>query len=170
LNIQRLLQDRERQGRRIDDRGGRTNMFKEDEGIPRWRLVTDCLYIHQIFKPGVATSTEGGSFHTFVLNVFEYATGKEGETFAKVDYWIKRLVKATRDEEALRLRGRALEDELDKMALSPDRSEERMKRFVAIMKQKRAILAEREKLWAITWPHYKMKVWASEATGRPLPK
>jgi hypothetical protein len=157
VSEQRLVQRRERQGRSIDDRGGRTNMFKEDEGIPRWRLVIDLLYIHQIFKPGVATSTEGGPFHRFVLNVFEYATGKEGEVFAKVDYWIKKLVKATRDDETLRLRSNALQDELDKMAFSKDDSEEALKKFVAMIREVRAISAEREKLWAITWPHYRMQ-------------
>jgi len=154
LNRQRLVQRRERQGRTINDRGGRTNMFKEDEGIPRWRLVTDLLYIHQIFKPGAATSTEGGPFHRFVLDVFEYATGKEGEVFAKVEYWIKKLVKPTRDDEALRLRADALRDELDQMAVNDD-SEETLKKFVAKIREIRAITDEREKLWAITWPHHK---------------
>jgi hypothetical protein len=161
LSLQRQVQRREQQGRSISDRGGRTNMFKEDEGIPRWRLVTDLLYIHQTFKPSVATSTEGGPFHRFVLNVFEYATGKEGEVFAKVEYWIKRLVKATRDEEALRLRANAMRDDLEKMASDNDDSEEALKKFVAVIREVRTISAEREKLWAITWPHYKMNnLWA----------
>jgi hypothetical protein len=154
LNRQRLVQSRERQGRSINDRGGRTNMFKEDEGIPRWRLVTDLLYVHQIFKPGAATTTEGGPFHRFVLDVFEYATGKEGEVFAKVEYWIKKLVKPTRDDEALRLRSDALHGELDQMPVG-DHSEEALKKVVAKIREIRAITEEREKLWAITWPHHK---------------
>jgi hypothetical protein len=160
---ERLLNRRAWQGRSISDRGGRTNMFKEDEGIPRWRLVTDLLYIHELFKPGLATTTEGKSFHTFVLNVFEYATGKEGETFAKVDYWIKRLVRATRQEEALRIQARALDDEIDRMILNTRLSKKRMEKILAMTNEVKTINAKRYRLWEITWPHYKIPGLASAA-------
>jgi hypothetical protein len=45
-----------------------------------------------------------------------------------VEYWIKKLVKPTRDDEALRLRADALRDELDQMVVED--SEEAMKKFV----------------------------------------
>src|SRR6478736_592148 len=78
------------------DRGGRTNKFIEDMVIPRWKLVSDCLYVFGIFKPGSATATLGKPFHSFVLEVFEYATGKPAVDYAKVDAWIKQLVRPTR--------------------------------------------------------------------------
>jgi hypothetical protein len=155
ITLNDLLRAREREGRSITDRGGNTNKFKEDIGIPRWRLVTDLLYIYGIFKPGEATATEGKPFHQFVLAVFEYATGKEGETFANVGFWIKRLVRPTRLDEELRLRGRALTDQLDQLVASPTRTE---KDVVKIFREISAIKAQREELWAITWPHVRLNL------------
>lgn len=155
ITLKDLLQAREREGRSIKDRGGNTNKFKEDIGIPRWRLVTDLLCIYGIFKPGEATATEGKPFHQFVLAVFEYATGKEGETFANVGFWIKRIVGRTRLDEELRLRGRTLTDRLEQLVASPTKTE---KEVVKTFRELSAIFAQRKELWAITWPHVRLNL------------
>lgn len=87
--------------------------------------------------------------------MFEYATGKEGETFAKVDFCIKQIVRPTRLDEALHLRGRALTDQLEQLVASPTGTQEDV---VKICGELSEIFAKREELWAITWPHVRLNL------------
>jgi hypothetical protein len=123
-------------------------MFKEDQGVPRWRLVIDCLYIYSTYKPGEATASEGGSFHQFVWDVFEYATGKEGETHAKVDQWVRKLVVPSRRIDELEEQRRALTDEIEAASRSDD-----IEGASALFEKKRNIERELFPLYAKTWPH-----------------
>ncbi|MET4155474.1 hypothetical protein ABIC08_006254 [Bradyrhizobium sp. RT9b] len=59
----------------IKDRGGNTNMLTQWYGVPAERLVIGAYHIYDDFRPGEARKTEDGSFHTFVNQVFVFATG-----------------------------------------------------------------------------------------------
>jgi len=59
----------------IKDRGGNTNMLTQWYGVPAERLVIGAYHIYDDFRPGEARKTEDGSFHTFVNQVFLFATG-----------------------------------------------------------------------------------------------
>lgn len=78
------------------DRGGNTNMYKQMVGSGRFALVRDGLAVFDQFKPGVAKGTEGGEFHAFLMDVFEYATGLDPEEHSKLVPWVKKLPKAYR--------------------------------------------------------------------------
>jgi hypothetical protein len=57
------------------DRGGKTNMFTQRFGTPSQHLVVRSWEIYEDFKRGGASTTESGSFHSFVYYVRVYATG-----------------------------------------------------------------------------------------------
>lgn len=149
--LQDLEGRRQRQRRSLVDRGGNTNVYKELEGPPAWRLVTDLLHIYEQLSPQPAQATECGDFYDFAFEIFEYATG-EPECRA-LEFWIKKLVKPTREQNALRLEIEALSNELEE--LSKADGEANLKRAVEISK---AIIDRQNRelaLAEITWPHFR---------------
>lgn len=93
------------------DKGGNTNLYKEIYGCPRLNLVEGAWRIHEHFKPGVSTGTEGGPFHCFVMEVFEYATGLEQEPHSKLVRWVKHVAKVKRQARELTRCERTATDE-----------------------------------------------------------
>jgi hypothetical protein len=59
----------------ISDIGGNTNMMTQRHGTPTERLVIGAYHIYEDFRPEGARKTENGSFHTFVNQIFLFATG-----------------------------------------------------------------------------------------------
>jgi hypothetical protein len=66
------------------DRGGNTDLFREAFGSARWSLVNQGWHLCESFKPGTSSGTDGGPFHRFLLDVFEYATGADPEDSSKL--------------------------------------------------------------------------------------
>jgi hypothetical protein len=137
----------------VTDLGGNTNIWKEEVGTPRWGLVNDALWIYEIFHPGRASGTVGGKFHEFVLGLFEYATGQEGADYAKVDDWIKRLVKAHREDKRLRSKERDLDAECDEVACRSEPLESDIEKISHNMASVKAIHRKRVGLWRVMYPH-----------------
>ncbi|CUU14668.1 hypothetical protein CDS [Bradyrhizobium sp.] len=50
-------------------------MLTQWYGVPAERFVIGAYHIYDDFRPGEARKTEDGSFHTFVNQVFVFATG-----------------------------------------------------------------------------------------------
>jgi hypothetical protein len=150
-----MVERRKREKREPIDRGGNTNMWKEQQGAPRWGLVNDAIQIFELFKAGEATGTERGNFHEFVNDVFEYATGREGTTHAKVESWVKILVKAHREARKLQsvyarhdAEWNSLTDR-DPMRTSIDTE----KRLLEIVRNEMKLDQRQWELWQAMWPH-----------------
>jgi hypothetical protein len=155
-----LLAGRKKRSLPIKDSGGNTNLWKEEMGIPRWGLVNDALKIYEIFKPGKATATVGGSFHKFVHGVFEYATGKEAAIYAKVDEFLKDLVKVNREDRQLKEMEERLEVELEKLMdgdprLYPSTNSDRV---MQIREELRKISSRRKAYWRQMFPHVRFQI------------
>jgi hypothetical protein len=104
------------------DRGGNTNLFKEEHGSPDSNLVRNGWIVFETFQPGKARGTViNGAFHEFLGHVYGYATGQDPENYSGLDGWIKALAGLLRqrqdclgEEIALAREMRALE------AINPD--------------------------------------------------
>jgi len=143
--------------RDVHDKGGNTNVWKESHGSPSWALVGDCIYVYELFKPGIATGTIGGPFHEFVLAVFEYATGREGNEHAKVEDWIRKLVKPVLLHRRKRAEVAALTAEWDEIVFrNPTLREEHLKRIDTILIKLDQLSREQEELWQKTFPHIRL--------------
>jgi len=74
------------------DRGGNTNLFKEEHGSPDSNLVKTGWIVFETFQPGKARgTTTNGAFHEFLGHVYGYATGKDPENYSGLAVWIKTL-------------------------------------------------------------------------------
>jgi hypothetical protein len=162
---------KERQSRRVGgrsdtDKGGNTNFWKEVFGTPVWNLVSDALMLFEIFKPGQAAGTEGGPFHQFVLAIFEFATGKQGEDHANLYDWIKKLVKPSRldreleteqrqliDEEIAIFDTRVFDNSNDAISAPTDQQNARIREISLRLEE---IHRRRWALWKLTWPHVRL--------------
>jgi hypothetical protein len=140
------------------DKGGNTNLWKEAEGSPWWGLVYDCIHVYDLFRPGKATGTLGGPFHKFVLAVFEYATGREGDDHAKVEDWIRKLVKPTLLERQKEAEVAALDAEWEEIALRDPmlRTKMDLQRSEEISNKIVQLFREREELWQRIFPHVRL--------------
>jgi hypothetical protein len=94
------------------DVGGDTNLLKEIAGSPEWGLVLGGWYVYDLFKPDTATGTDGGPFHLFLMDVFEFATGKDPVESRWVPM-IKKIVVAQRRFKEIVNREKVLTQELD---------------------------------------------------------
>jgi hypothetical protein len=115
----RTMSDTFRQSRGIQeqkdlDKGGRTNLFKEQYGPPAWILVTGAWHTYNSFKPNQAVGSDGSSFHIFINQVHEYATGSSKEN-STLQYWMTTLVKARRQNDHLLQKLSAFESRLDEL-------------------------------------------------------
>jgi len=153
-----LVAWRRRQNLSEVDKGGNTNLWKETIGIPRWGLVSDAIWIYEMFKPGKATGTESGPLHKFILDLFEYATGREGNKHAKVEDWLKKLVPAHREDKRAEKKEAKLDAEIDELILrdSESRTEWDLKRVTELTIAVNEIRQKREEYWQIMWPHVRL--------------
>ena len=94
------------------DRGGNTNLIKEIAGSPEWRFVSAGWLVFDMFRQGEATATEGGPFHSFLMSVFEFATGRDPEQ-SRLMPSIKDIARKRRRFMDISIRERALSEELD---------------------------------------------------------
>jgi hypothetical protein len=94
------------------DKGGNTNLIKAMAGSPEWGLVSAGWLVFDMFRQGEATATEGGPFHSFLMSVFEFATGSDPEQ-SKLMPGIKDIVPKRRRYMEIVIREQALRDELD---------------------------------------------------------
>jgi hypothetical protein len=97
------------------DRGGNTNLVREEFGSARYQLVQEGWHVFDVFRPDEATGTEGGKFHLFLCAIFELATGLDPEEHSKLMPQIKKACALNRDLKALQLRERSLLRELNKL-------------------------------------------------------
>jgi hypothetical protein len=133
------------------DKGGNTNLLKDMVGSAEWGLATGGWHLYDLFRPGKATGTEGGPFHSFLLNVFEFATGKDPED-AKLTPVIKKVVTVNRRCKKIVDRERALRAELDRLEDEEFRSRDPT-RTAEIGAELTQLLRERLELWPSLFPH-----------------
>ena len=107
--------------------------------------------MYDLFRPGEATGTEGGPFHCFLMEVFEFATGKDPED-AKLTPVMKRVVTANRRCKEIVDRERALRIELDNLE-DEDFCSRDPKRTAEIGAELILLLRERLGLWPLLFPH-----------------
>jgi hypothetical protein len=96
------------------DSGGNTNLIKAMAGSPEWGLASAGWLVFDMFKQGEATATEGGPFHSFLMSVFEFATGRDPEQ-SKLMPSIKDIVRKRRRYMEIIIREQALREELDSL-------------------------------------------------------
>jgi hypothetical protein len=134
------------------DKGGSTNPHKHFAGSARWSLVSQGWYIFDLFKPGGATGTEGGPFHLFLQEVFEFATGLDPEQESKLSSLLKTQAKASRrykevSEELIRFEREQKEAwRRDPLAWNEKMGEAHAKRMMQLLR-------ERQELWERLYPH-----------------
>ena len=81
------------------DKGGNTNLFKENFGSPDRNLVIAGWRTFEKFRPKQAKGTEHGAFHEFLKHVFEYATGLDPEEYSSLSSWMKALASLLRQKD-----------------------------------------------------------------------
>jgi hypothetical protein len=106
------------------DRGGNTNLFKEEHGSPDSNLVKSGWMVFETFQPGKATgTTTNGAFNEFLGHVYGYATGKDPEEYSGLAVWIKTLAVLLRRREVCIGEGIAVEREISVLeAIDPDQA------------------------------------------------
>ena len=106
------------------DRGGNTNLFKEEHGSPDSNLVRNGWIVFETFQPGKATgTTTNGAFHEFLGHVYGYATGKDPEDYSGLAVWIKALAVLLRKRQDCVGEGIAVEREIGALeAIDPDQA------------------------------------------------
>jgi hypothetical protein len=97
------------------DRGGNTNLIKEDFGSARYQLVQEGWHVYDLFKPDEQTGTEGGPFHLFLCAIFEFATGQLAEEHSKLMPLVKKACNFNRELKVLRLRENELQFEFNRL-------------------------------------------------------
>lgn len=100
------------------DRGGSTNLMKEEIGPPAWYLVKMCWYFFQTYRPGEATASENGPFLHFCNCVHEFATGEVEENPA-VLYWAKKIARPARHHDEVIHEYFRMEIERDELKTDP---------------------------------------------------
>jgi len=137
------------------DKGGNTNLYKQSQGAARWRFVHDGWYIYELFKPGEATGTEGGPFHLFLMDVFEYATGLEPEENSKLTSWLKQVAKHCRAYGQITERQRELDAERRRLDREGPKLglEEWQKRSQPLNDEYLKLERKRMDLWPLLYPN-----------------
>ena len=122
--------------------------------------MNDALWIYEAFKPGDAKATiKTGGFYQFVHDLYQYATGRDASVHAKVDDWIKRLVKPNRLDREATAKQEKLDDEWDQIFDDdPDLSKQVNRvRIEELEKDRHEISVRREKYWQDMFPHVRLK-------------
>jgi hypothetical protein len=128
------------------DKGGRTNLFKEEHGSPDRNLVWAGWHLYEQFKPDQAKGTEHGPFHEFLKLVVRYATGKNSSP--SLGPWIKVLASPLRQRYEILRRYFAAEDELKSFERTPS-EEGASARREHLHRQSQAASQELEKITLI---------------------
>jgi hypothetical protein len=131
---------------RRPDKGGNTNPYKQIVGDPRFALVQEGLIVFEKYKSGEAKGTIGGKLHSFLMAVFEYATGKDPEDHSKLEHWVRQLPKAYRRMPQIRERLLELENEVDIVQRTPG-GPSRAARLGKIFAEKDSLENEHATLW-----------------------
>jgi hypothetical protein len=142
-------------GNDLPDKGGNTNLYKTLYGSARWSLVQGGWHVYELFKPDTSTGTEGGHFHLFLLDVFEFATGLDPEEHSKLMPWVKHVVKVNRRMEALTQKELELIEEQCEID-SPDLKlsfAERQRRHSEVEQKMAAVIQEKYELWPELQPY-----------------
>jgi hypothetical protein len=105
---------------RLVDKGGNTNLFKEEYKPAEYNLVVDGWNLFEKFRPNEAKGREGSAFHQFTLDVYEYATGRDAEDYSGVTSWMKALARPLRKLDQLIAQREQLYRDLKNPALDPD--------------------------------------------------
>ena len=135
------------------DKGGNSNLYKTLYGTAKWNLVHQGWHVYEMFKPGEATGTEGGSFHLFLQDVFEYATGLEPEEHSKLTEWLKKVPPVNRRMHEITERRLALIDEAAEIESSNLGLDEMQRRLKSIADEEQALEKERYDLWPQLYPY-----------------
>jgi hypothetical protein len=115
------------------DKGGNTNLFKEGFGSADRNLVVAGWKVYERFKPKQAKGTENGSFHEFLKNVFEYATGLDPEDHSSLASWLKAQASLLRQREELFETYITAESDLRYLEMVSDVSHFRKAQLVSVM-------------------------------------
>jgi hypothetical protein len=81
---------------RFGNLGSNTNVYKRLMGTARTELIMQGLLVFERFNPNQSKATVGGKLYQFLMQVFQYATGKKAEENAKLDTAFKRMVSGYR--------------------------------------------------------------------------
>jgi hypothetical protein len=136
------------------DKGGKTNLYKQLYGSAQANLVLQGWFIHEQFGPGMSRGTDGGPFHLFLLDAYEYATGCDPESTSLMPL-IKRICKAMRKAETLHRQEMSLIDQqvaIDDPDLKINLAE-REKRLLEVGQKLLALQAEWLDLWPKIYPY-----------------
>ncbi len=133
------------------DPGGDRTLFKELYGAPRWLLIHSAFALWELFRPGVASSNEEGEFHGFLINVFEYATGRDPDE-SKLVYWLKQTVPPLRRYQDLSRREPDMMDELEVLHDSPQTPEVE-RRISELVNDLQTLARARFDLFRKVYPH-----------------
>jgi hypothetical protein len=109
------------------DRGGNTNLYREQYGTARWFLAKEGWFVHELFKPGTSKGTDGGSFHRFLLATLEYAIDRPPDEEPSLMPNIKLACKVNRQHQDIAQRESALIEE--QAALDTQRTKLGLKAF-----------------------------------------
>jgi hypothetical protein len=149
------------------DKGGAGTPYSDIYGNPRWSLVHQAWHTFDLFKPDSPTGTEGGPFHLFLMNVFEYATNLEPEENSKLTFWLKSVTKNNRDYKELLSQERRLEKEIAELTDNPSSAVDRNnreKRREELSQKLAAVRNEHDALWDKMYPHAYRKPSGREPT------
>jgi hypothetical protein len=130
------------------DKGGNTSLYKNLYGSAAWHLVQEGWFLYDMFKPDEASGTEGGPFHLFLQDVFEYATGLEPEEHAKLNHWLKKCCAPLRQMKRLRKR----EGELDSELANLDPTRTNQARMEVLVAEQTVVAREIYDLWPALQP------------------
>ena len=131
------------------DKGGNTNLFKNERGSARWTLVNEGWHVFELFKPNMSVGTENGLFHAFMLDVFEYATGLDPFEHSKLLPLVKRAAKTNRRAAVLTKREHELIDKEASIDAGDSKltPKERRQRHAEVDAKLADIIRERQALW-----------------------
>jgi len=135
------------------DKGGSSDLYKYLYGTAQWNLVKDGRFAFEMFKPGQTKGTEGGEFHLFVQDIFEFATGEDPETESKLLPQVKQVAKSYRQLDVLTAEELGLieeESELDHKQLG---AKEYLRRVADIQQREAMVFQKKYDLWAELYPY-----------------
>jgi len=134
------------------DKGGNTNFYKRTIGPARLQLVQEGIFVFDRFRPKEAKGTEGGTFHQFLMAVFEYATGSDPEPHSKLLPYLKDVTKAYRLRREAEARHERLFDEQKLLRRRPKQNAAKIQALQLEIEKTRELL---RKHWVDIYPQRK---------------
>lgn len=138
------------------DKGGNRNLYKSLYGSARWWLVHEGWHLYDLCRPDEATGTEGGPFHLFLMDVFEFATGEEQEKHSKLAQWLKSVVKYNRRNKEIIRRELELDSEMDELLRGRNQditADAKQNRLTEIASELKELAIESHKLFGKLHPY-----------------